>query len=51
MGPECFIGAIRTMPTITMSRDWQKLRDIYHCTIRYGLGLYRSESLVTILTA
>jgi len=51
MGEEAFIGAIRSMPTIEMSRDWQKKRDVYHCTIRYGLDLFRAESLVTVLTA
>lgn len=51
MGPEAFIGAIRTMPSIEFSRDWAKKRDVYHCSIRYGLGLYRPESLVTVLTA
>lgn len=51
MGEEAFIGAIRSMPTIEQSRDWQKKRDVYHCTIRYGLDLFRKESLVTVLTA
>lgn len=50
MGEEALIGAIRSMPTIEQSRDWQKKRDVYHCTIRYGLGLYRPESLVCVLT-
>lgn len=50
-GPETFIGAVREMPEIEQSRDWSKKRDIYHATMRYGLGLYRPESLVTILTA
>jgi hypothetical protein len=49
-GIECFIGAIRDMPEIEFSRDWARKRDIYHATMRYGLGLYRPESLVTLLT-
>lgn len=50
-GPETFIGAVREMPEIEQSRDWSKKRDIYHATMRYGMGLYRPESLVCILTA
>jgi hypothetical protein len=49
-GPEAFIGAIRAMPEIEMSRDWERKRDVYHATMRWGLGLYRPEALVTILT-
>jgi hypothetical protein len=49
-GPEAFIGAIREMPEIEMSRDWERKRDVYHATMRWGLGLYRPESLVTVLT-
>jgi hypothetical protein len=49
-GPEVFMGAVREMPEIESSRDWSKKRDVYHATCRYGLGLYRPESLVTILT-
>lgn len=49
-GPETFIGAIREMPDIETSRDWSKKRDVYHATMRYGMGLYRPEALVTVLT-
>lgn len=51
MAPDAFIGAMRLAPEVEMSRDWEKKRDIYHVTSRYGLGLYRPESLVTVLTA
>jgi len=51
MGEDTFIGAMRLSPEIEQSRDWEKKRDIYHMTSRYGLGLYRPESLVTVLTA
>jgi hypothetical protein len=49
--PETFIGAMRLSPEVEMSRDWEKKRDVYHVTSRYGLGLYRPETLVTVLTA
>jgi len=49
-GPECFIGAIREMPEIEYIRQGEYKRDVYHATMRYGLGLYRPESLVTVLT-
>jgi len=50
-GPEAFVGAMRLAPEIEQSRDWERKRDVYHVTSRYGLGLYRPESLVTVLTA
>lgn len=49
-GPECFVGAVREMPEIESSRDWSKKRDVHHATMRFGLDLYRPESLVTVLT-
>jgi len=51
IGEEAFIGAMRLNPEIEKSRDWERKRDVYHATSRYGLGLYRAESLVTVLTA
>jgi hypothetical protein len=51
MGPEAFVGAMRLAPEIEQSRDWEKKRDIYHITSRYGLGLYRPEGLVVVLSA
>ena len=51
IGPEAFKGAIRTMPEIEFDRNSTKKRDEYSATMRYGLGLYRPEALVTILTA
>lgn len=50
-GEETFIGAMRLAPEVEQSRDWERKRDVYHATSRYGLGLYRAESLVTVLTA
>jgi len=50
IGQEALIGAMRLSPEIEQSRDWEHKRDVYHMTTRYGLGLYRRESLVTVLT-
>jgi hypothetical protein len=50
LGPEAFIGAMRLAPEIERSRDWNQKRDIYHLTSRYGLGLYRPEGLVCVLS-
>lgn len=50
MGPEAFVGAMRLAPEIEPSRDWEKKRDIFHATSRYGLDLYRPEAFVTVLT-
>lgn len=51
LGDEAFVGAMRLAPEIEQSRDWEKKRDIFHVTSRYGLGLIRPEGLVTVLTA
>lgn len=50
-GEECFMGAIREMPEIEFIRQGERKRDVYHATMRYGLGLYRPEALVAVLTA
>lgn len=50
MGDETFKGAIRQMPDIEFFRNAGKKRDEYSTTMRFGLGLYRPESLVTVLT-
>lgn len=50
VGAEAFVGAMRTMPDIEPHRDAKRRRDVYHVVTRYGLALYRPESLVTILT-
>ena len=49
-GEEALIGAMRLAPEIEDSRDWEKKRDVFHVTSRYGLGLYRPEALVAVLT-
>ena len=51
LGDEAFVGAMRLAPEIEQSRDWEKKRDIYHVTSRYGLGLIRPEGLVCVLSA
>jgi len=51
MGEEAFKGAIRSTPDIEFYRNAPYKRDEYSLNIRYGLGLYRTESLVTVLTA
>ena len=51
MGAEAFKGAMRSMPDIEFYRNAPYKRDEYSLNLRYGLGLYRAESLVTVLTA
>lgn len=51
LGPEAFVGAMRLKPEIEHFRENIRKRDVFHVTTRYGLGLYREESLVTVLTA
>lgn len=50
LGEEALIGAVRQEPDIEPFRDHTKKRDVYHVTMRYGLELFRPESLVTVLT-
>lgn len=50
LGQEAFKGAVRQMPEIEFFRNTNKKRDEYSATMRFGLGLYREESLVTVLT-
>ena len=50
IGPEAFKGAVRQLPAIEYFRNVTYKRDEYSTTMRYGLGLYRPESLVTVLT-
>ena len=50
VGDEAFIGAMRLMPTIEQFRQGTRKRDVFHVTTRYGLGLFRAVSLVTVLT-
>ncbi len=51
LGPEAFKGAVRQMPSIEFDRNVGKKRDEYSATMRFGLGLFRAESLVSVLTA
>jgi hypothetical protein len=50
VGEEAFIGAMRALPEIESARNWEKKRDVFHATTRYGLDLFRPESLVVVLT-
>lgn len=50
MGHEALIGAMRTMPSIEEFRDPKTKSTYFHSTFRYGLDLYRPESLVVCLT-
>ena len=51
LGAEAFKGAIRQMPDIEFARNAGKKRDEYSATMRFGLDLYRAESLVCVLTS
>jgi len=49
VGEEAFVGAMRTMPTVESFRQHERKRDVHSATIRYGIKLYRPESLVVLL--
>lgn len=50
VGRDAFVGAMRTMPSIEEFRDHKTKSDVLHATFRYGIDLYRPESLVVCLT-
>ena len=50
MGEEAFIGAMRAMPDMDAWYDNNTRSDVYHVTMRYGIKLYRPESLVVLIT-
>ena len=50
MGEEAFIGAMRAMPDMDAWYDNNTRSDVYHVTMRYGIKLYRPESLVCVIT-
>lgn len=49
-GEEVFIGAMRAMPDMKNWYDNNTRSDVYHVTMRYGIKLFRPESLVVVLS-
>lgn len=45
-----FIGAVRQSPKVDSEYNKDEQREEYVLTSRYGFGLYRPESLVTVIT-
>jgi hypothetical protein len=45
-----FMGAMRQMPKVDGGYNWQRQREEYVTTARYGLKVYRPENLVCVLT-
>lgn len=50
VGRDAFVGAVRTAPAIEEFRDHKTKSDVIHAVFRYGIDLYRPESLVVCLT-
>lgn len=50
LGEETFIGAMRAMPDLNNWYDNNTRSDVYHATVRYGIKIFRPESLVVVLT-
>ena len=50
VGAEAFVGAMRAMPDLKSWEDNNTRSDVYHVTTRYGIKLFRPESLVVVLT-
>ncbi len=51
LGEEAIIGAMRTTPSVMQFFDEKSRSDVTHTTVRYGLKLYRPESLIVVLSA
>ena len=49
-GSEAFIGVVREEPSVESARDIKKRRDEYVMAARWGVKLYRPESLVVVLS-
>ena len=50
VGRDAFVGAMRTKPSVEEFRDHRTKSDVLHATFRYGIDLYRPESLCVALT-
>lgn len=50
VGQEAFIGAMRALPDMRVWEDDNTRSTVYHATIRYGVKLFRPESLVVVIT-
>lgn len=50
VGKDAFIGAMRTTPDMIEWYDGKTRSTVLHATFRYGVKLFRPESLVTVLT-
>ncbi len=50
VGAEAFIGAMRAMPDMRSWYDENTRSDVYHVTTRYGIKIFRPESLIVILS-
>lgn len=46
-----FMGAMRRMPRVEGTRNVSKRRDEFHTTGRWGFGLQRAESLVSVVVS
>lgn len=45
-----FMGAMRRMPRVEGDRNVSERRDEFHTTARWGFGMQRAESLISVIT-
>lgn len=50
VGEESFIGAMRALPDLRTWEDNNTRSTVYHTTMRYGIKLFRPESLVVVIS-
>lgn len=50
MGPEAIYGAMRQNIDVEAFRRPERKQDVYHASMRYGLRIYRDESIIVVLS-
>lgn len=50
LGPEAFFGAFRQQIELEQFRDHARKRDVMHACVRYGLRVFRPESVIAVLS-
>lgn len=50
IGPEAIYGAMRQNIDVEAFRRPERKQDVYHASMRYGLRVYRDESIIVVLS-
>ena len=50
MGPEAMYGAMRQNIEVETFRKPERKQDVYHASMRYGLRIFRDESIIAVIS-